>query len=535
MTSRRRFLVSTAALAAAGCARHPPPTPPGAMLGADHALGHRLRDGALPAAGEVRRVPVAIVGAGIGGLSAAWRLRRAGFDAFEIFEMEAAPGGNARSGRSDVSAYPWGAHYIPLPSRESRTTRLLLAELGVLLGDPDAAAPRYDERALCQAPQERLYRHGQWEEGLAPLAGATAAQARQWERFHQRMRAFQAMRGRDGRRAFAIPADFSSRDPELLALDGMTFAAWLAAEGFDAPAVHWLANYACRDDYGTDYREASAWAGIHYFASRDAGLRDEHEAVLTWPEGNGFVVRELMARYGFPVTPRTLVHGLEESPRGVALQAFLAGEGRSVRIEAEHVIWAAQAALLPQFARELPGYGYAPWLVANLHLAEPPYAHHGAPLSWDNVIHDSDSLGYVVATHQGLHTRPGPTVLTWYRPLAGEAPTAARRRLLETPRERWAEEALADLARPHPEIRAITQRVDVFAHGHAMVRPVPGLLWGAARRRLAPRPGARLHFAHADASGLSLFEESNHRGVAAAEAVLAAFGQKLVSDTCFGL
>jgi hypothetical protein len=39
----------------------------------------------------------------------------------------------------------------------------------------------------------------------------------------------------------------------------------------------------------------------------------------------------------------------------------------------------------------------------------------------------------------------------------------------------------------------------------------------------------RLHFAHADASGLSLFEEANDRGVAAAEAVLAAIGAKVDS------
>ena len=533
MTSRRHFLLSTAALAAGACARATPPTPPGAMLGADHALGHRLRGGTLPAVTERRRAKVLIVGAGIGGLSAAWRLRRAGFDEFEILEMEAAPGGNARAGASEVTAYPWGAHYIPLPSRESRATRLLLAELGVLEGDPEAASPRYDERALCQAPQERLYRHGTWEEGLAPIAGAGAGETAQWTRFHERMRAFQAMRGRDGRRAFAIPVDFSSRDPALLALDRATFADWLRAEAFDAPAVHWLANYACRDDYGTDYREASAWAGIHYFACRDAALRDEHEAVLTWPEGNGFVVRRLLERYRFPITPGALVHALEETPRSVTVRVYLAEAGRTVEIEAAHVIWAAQAALLPAFARALPGFGYAPWLVANLHLAEPPYVHHGAPLSWDNVIHDSDALGYVVATHQGVATQPGPTVLTWYRPLTGEAPATARQRLAETPRERWAEAALADLARPHPEIREITRRVDVFAHGHARVRPGPGLIWGEARRRLAA-PGRRLHFAHADASGLSLFEEANDRGVAAAEAVLAALGSpKMVSDTSF--
>ena len=44
----------------------------------------------------------------------------------------------------------------------------------------------------------------------------------------------------------------------------------------------------------------------------------------------------------------------------------------------------------------------APWMVANLRLADLPLDRVGAPLSWDNVIHGSPSLGYVDARHQSL-------------------------------------------------------------------------------------------------------------------------------------
>jgi hypothetical protein len=532
---RREFIGAGAALLAAGCAPDSPALPPGSLLATNHALGHRLRDGGFPKATQSRRTRVAIVGAGVSGLSAAWRLRRAGFDDFELLELEDQPGGNARWGRNAVSAYPWGAHYIPLPTAESRATRLLLAELGVLVGDPDIARPRYEERALCQAPQERLYRNGSWEEGLAPLGGRPAAEREEWRRFHRRMDAFKGWRGRDGRLAFAIPIDFSSRDPALRALDRLTIHDWLRAEGFTSPAVHWLVNYACRDDYGTDYREVSAWAGIHYFASRDGRARNaDQDTVLTWPEGNGFVVRGLVERHALRPAPGTLVHHVEEDARGVRLVAYVAAEDCCVEIRAEHAIWAAPFAFAARalaggptaLVEALRSYDYAPWLTANLTLSEPPYVDLGAPLAWDNVIHDSASLGYVVATHQGVATRPGPTVLTWYLPLAGQAPAAGRQRLLATTRAQWAGAALADLAKPHPEIRSIAKRVDVFANGHAMVRPVPGLIWGEARARIAGHRG-RLHFAHADASGISLFEEANDRGVAAAEAVLRALGQRV--------
>ena len=171
---RRTFLGTSAVLLATACARPAPALPPGAMLGTGHRLGHRLRDGGLPAPSESRRVKVAIVGAGIGGLSAAWRLRRAGFADFELLELEDSAGGNSRWGESEVSAYPWGAHYIPLPGTDARAVRLLLAEMGVLLGDPLAVEAQYDERSLCFTPQERHYRDGSWREGLAPLAGRSA-------------------------------------------------------------------------------------------------------------------------------------------------------------------------------------------------------------------------------------------------------------------------------------------------------------------------------------------------------------------------
>jgi glycine/D-amino acid oxidase-like deaminating enzyme len=533
VSGRRAFLAAGAALFAAGCVRgRSPPLPAGEMLSTNHRLGHRLREDGFPGARERRKARVVIVGAGIGGLSAAWRLRRAGFTDFELLELEDAAGGNARWGENSVSAYPWGSHYIPLPTAESRATRLLLAELGVLKGDPEAAAPEYEERALVQAPQERLYRDGSWSEGLAPVQGAAQGDLDEWQRFQARMREMQSLRGRDGRRAFAIPLEHSSRDAQLLALDGITMEAWLRSQGFASERVHWLVNYACRDDYGCDYRRASAWAGIHYFACRTGAARNaDHDAVLTWPEGNGFVVRELLRRYGLKATGGALVHRVEEERSAVRLGVHLAREGRALEIRADHVIWAAPFGFAaralgdPDLAAAARSYDYAPWVTANLTLSEPPYAHHGAPLAWDNVLYDSHALGYVVATHQGVASQPGATVVTWYLPLAGEAPAAGRRRLLSTTREGWARAALDDLARPHPEIRHIATRVDVFANGHAMVLPRPGLIWGDARRRFAGHRG-RIHFAHADASGLSLFEEANDRGVAAAEAVLAALSAK---------
>jgi glycine/D-amino acid oxidase-like deaminating enzyme len=125
-----------------------------------HALGHRLRDGQFPAPSEIRQTGVLIVGGGISGLSAAWKLANAAVDDFLVLEMESEPGGNSRAGQSPLIAYPWGAHYLPLPSRESKAVRELLAELGVLQGDPkqlnrpttnDIFAPRRRNGSIAMA------------------------------------------------------------------------------------------------------------------------------------------------------------------------------------------------------------------------------------------------------------------------------------------------------------------------------------------------------------------------------------------------
>jgi hypothetical protein len=44
------------------------------------------------------------------------------------------------------------------------------------------------------------------------------------------------------------------------------------------------------------------------------------------------------------------------------------------------------------------------------------------PLAWDNVVHGSRGLGYVVATHQWIRqARPAHTAFTAYCPLDAES------------------------------------------------------------------------------------------------------------------
>ena len=503
----------------------------GAIVGASHRLGHRLRDGARPEPQQVRDVPVVIVGAGIAGLSAGWKLARSGMRDFAVLELEAEAGGNARWGENDVSAYPWGAHYLPVPTAEATATRELVAEMGLILDTGPDGEPIYDPRHLCHAPQERLFIDGGWREGLSardvvdPAGGSAAAV--ELAAFEAQMRRYRDYRDARGRRAFALPISAGATDAAIVELDRMSMREYFDRAGWSSPRLRWYVDYCCRDDYGCTLETTSAWAGWHYFCSRP----DDVE-YLTWPEGNGRIVRHFLDRMGGNVRPGMLVYRLRPTGNagdrgvpggGVDVDAIDTRTDTAVRFRARHCIYA-----LPRFTAPyvidgyaLPGlesFTYSPWVVANLTVDRPP---DGA--AWDNVLFDSPSLGYVVATHQNLRTAPGPSVLTWYLPLAVPNPDAARAWMLEREWRDWASLILADLVQAHPDIESRVTRIDVMQWGHAMIRPTPGFVWGGARRGAAAPHGA-IRFAHSDMSGISVFEEAQYHGVRAAEDVMRALG-----------
>lgn len=527
--NRRHFLQLLAGTPLAACTpQRAPSIPPGDWLGQEPATGHRLRDGLLPTRnGPAIRTGVLVVGAGVGGLSAGWWLARRGEDDFLIAEMQNAPGGNTRAGRNAASAFPLGAHYLPLPTQECHTLRRLLADLGVLHGDPDALRPRYEERLLCAAPQERLFRNGHWQDGIAPDSGLSAREHAQMRRFFERIATLRTPR--DGQKPFALPMAGSRLDPEFLALDRMSFRDWLLAEGLDAAPLHWYTDYACRDDYGTPAARTSAWAGIHYFACRDGQAEGAaNDIMLTAPEGNAWLTQGLASRLGERVRCNASIRHLVRTREG--WDASLVDEATQTvqHVLAKAVVWAAPLFVAARVIEGLPDHAlahartieYAPWVLAHLTLARDPTEQRGAPQAWDNVIYDSPALGYIVNTHQSFQVRPTPTVWSWYCALSGIDTAAQRRQLLQAPREHWAAVALTDLGKAHPDLGACVERIDCVRYGHAMARPLPGFLTASGRQWFADGITG-LQFAHADVSGFSICEEAHSRGVAAAERIFA--------------
>lgn len=548
---RRHFLGSAAAALLAGC-QPPPPALEFAFAGIDLERGHALRDllaqGPLPAPTLVRRAQVIIAGGGVAGLAAARSLRLAGVHDFALLELEDTPGGNSRAGAVNGVACPLGAHYLPVPGEHAPEVQDLLEELG--LRQRVAGRWQYDERHLCHSPQERLYFEREWQEGLLPVQGVGEATLEQYRRFSQAV----AAASRAAR--FTMP-QFAALDkktglaPAHQALDAMTFEAWLQQQGLDDAHLRWYLDYCCRDDYGAGMARVSAWAGLHYFASRHGfhapgeAVAEDREGVLTWPEGNGWLTQQLAAplKAQGQLQTGTSVLRIAETRRGVEVDAFNHHSGNVERWQAPRCVVALPVFVAARVVHNPPAFlaqaaqrlQWAPWAVTNIHLNAPLADRPGAAPAWDNVIYGDSNpggLGYVDASHQKLDPRPGPTVLTYYQALGDVAD--ARQQLATQAAEHWGRAALAALAGPHPDVLQRATRAQVTRYGHAMSIPVPGvqtflsqiglqappgkrkLLLNGERQRALPIPAtARLAFAHSDWSGYSVFEEAFTRGHAA--------------------
>jgi hypothetical protein len=533
---RREMLAGMLGLPAllSGCGKgRETPLPAGRLVGPSDKLGHRLRQQERPAPADDgwRQTGGVIVGGGIAGLSAAWRLWKKGVRDFVLLELEPFPGGTSAGDRSEISGFPLAAHYLPLPMKENAELVSLLDEMDLLDGRDADGEPVAKEEFLCRDPQERIFYKGHWYEGLYLSAGASDEDRRQLAAFQAEMDRWAAWRDGRGRRAFAIPTSAGSDDPEVTALDSMSMAEWMDRRGWNSERLRWLANYSCRDDYGTNLDHTSAWAGVFYFASRIKRPGEKSEPLLTWPEGNGRFVdhfyRLVRPNVQLGLAVCEMIPTERDGRPGVDVVA-MDRDGGARGFRADWAIFAAPQYLSRFIVRDyrenppehLSEFTYAPWLVANLTLRDRP-AGEGFPLAWDNVLYESPSLGYVAATHQSC-VDYGPTVLTYYYPFTEGNPRTLREELLSMDYEDCAEVILSDLARAHPEIGSLTERIDVMRWGHAMIRPKTGFLWSPARRAAA-RPFRNIHFANTDLSGLALLEESFDHGLRAADTVLAQF------------
>ncbi|MBL0230011.1 MAG: FAD-dependent oxidoreductase [Moraxellaceae bacterium] len=521
--NRRQFLqLSSASALLAGCDTGSwlaaiPPWLPVSVLKPAMREGHYLRQlKQLPRSLGTRKVDTVIIGSGIAGLTAAWRLKQQGYDNFVLL-MGGEPFGNASGGTWNGVNYPRGAHYLPLPTLESTHIRELLFDLGVIEAEPFSLQPSYDERATLHAPNERLWVDGVWQDSIMPRPASPQAQA-QFLQFAQFTQWLRQQRGNDGKPLFAIPLIASSQDPQWRNLDKVSFAQWLTQQGFTDSSLRWYLDYCYRDDFGLNSPLISAWAGLHYFASRTGQGRNiapQSEAVLTWPQGLQYLAQKMLPKtaqqqQGFALH-------INEHQQGVDV-LYSTDIGRNAfTLQAKRVICAMPLHVTARLFPQIKDYGFepqhipphAPWLVSNVYLDRFPQEANNSTLAWDNVVYGSQSLGYVVATHQQIRAaKPPYTVFTSYHALAEHLPIDGRKWLQSASTAELMALGLHDLQQVYgSQLWRCARGVELTLRGHAMPSPTVGFLNNKGLQALQAADGKVL-FAHSDLSSYSIFEEA---------------------------
>jgi monoamine oxidase len=493
------------------------------IVGQNSTVGHRLRTMDFPQITETHRCDVAIVGGGVAGLSAARHLKKHSVD-FMLLELQGHTGGNSFGGMNTTSAFPRGAHYLPLPRHDDVELISFLKDVGVIESFKDGL-PVFNEYFLCFQPKERLFINNFWQDGLIPSEGVPKNDRSEIEKFLSLVEDFKKQKGSDGKFAFTIPVAESSQDEALLALDNISIAQFLKEKGFTSQYLRWYVNYCVLDDFGSTLEETSAWAALHYFSSRRGiGANASSDTVLTWPEGNYWLTKALEQDVRDKARTNAVVFAVKDNEHDVEVSYFDVARNVSVQLICKRTILA-----IPRFIaqRLLPGvssevkYKYAPWVVANITIDSPLNEKRGEGLCWDNVIYGSERLGYINAQHQQINQLSSDKkVITYYVPLASEREEQMRATAHQTTPDEWQHLILSDLKGPHPEIEKSVSDIEVWIWGHGMIKPVPGFIWNRERRKNMYMQGKRIYFAHSDLSGISIFEEAFHNGLKAAKTVL---------------
>lgn len=120
-----------------------------------HSVRERHRLPTAQAADDQTLYDVVVVGGGAAGLAAAWRIADAGPPSLRclVLELEEQPGGNSRGGSDSATglSFPWGAHYLPVPSPTGTTAEVAQLIETVLRTSRKPPPDECDDQPWCRS------------------------------------------------------------------------------------------------------------------------------------------------------------------------------------------------------------------------------------------------------------------------------------------------------------------------------------------------------------------------------------------------
>ncbi len=485
------------------------------------ATGHKIRDykqSSLPTEITTEKVETLIVGSGISALTAAWKLISSNYKGKITLVLGPEKFGNSADTQINNKLYPTGAHYLPIQNEETKHTKEILKFFNVITKDSDKKLPTYNNEYLVSSPMERVLIDKIWHEGIHDISPDI-------ERFNKEIESYKNKIGKDNKKLFAIPSVLSSED--LIELDSISFKNWLDKNNYIDENLLLYLDYCCKDDYGVGIEQTSAWAGIHYFAGRTGECKNmEKETILTWENGNAFLAKKM---FDYVSDKISIIEGSVLNLNKNKSALILQDDGQYKNIIFKNVIVSTPLHVVNYLFKEpiipkelIPKQSI--WIVSNFLFKElPTDIYGGCDLAYDNVIKNSNHLGFIASDNIGLDRSMENKVLTTYFCLPGGDIKETRKKLLTMSKEEYFELASKDLVLAYGEkIFNLIESVEVNIRGHAMSFPEVG--FRKRRKELLEKMNKLesfdIYFAHSDISSISIFEEASWWGYKVAEKIL---------------
>jgi len=534
--TRREFvngvLAGSAGLAVRGLVQWTGPAAPsgdapgGLDLWNDPSACHTLAFGSgwsvPPAEGPPR--DAVVIGGGLAGLVAAWRLQEAGVEDVLLLEKNGVTGGQARALEVDgVPVASMGSAYASLPYSDELAT--LYDALGIVTGWTPYGEPIVDRRYLLKPPFVRHFIEGDWYDD--PWASDEAMDALPFD--PEVIHGLRALRreverwydfvGIDGLPAFDWPPDRSSTDPRARALDDTTLAAWIRDNGWPEGTAAFLDPF-LRSVFGIGPDRLSAWVALD-FLSYEILPGDPDESAVCFPGGNAVIARGVEALL-LPDTVRTNAFVYHVADAGAFVEVSFLDSGTPRTIRCRTAILACPRLIASRIVPGLPdaaAFRYGTYLVANVHVDETPPG-----LAYTSEVHgDLPFTDFIVADWAGLDDPANaplsrPNILTVY------AVQTDRRFVGHGPFEEIEEAVLTGLETVVPGIGETVTGFDLFRWGHPMVLDEPGFLFSAERVGSA-RPVGRLVFAGHETVGIPYIDSAIASGFRAASEAAGLLGR----------
>jgi monoamine oxidase len=475
---------------------------------------------AFPEAGE-HRYDCIIIGGGMSGLVAAWKLLKLGIKDILIIDKDDTMGGLCRADTIGGITAARASAYASFPFDADMTE--LYRDLGFVTKVTNAGKIEIAPQFLLQPPYDQMFVNGAWVRDAFEDAGIDALPVAPYVRdeFHELVDTLDELwewQDDDERAAFDCPPDEASREKRKL--DDMTLAEYAASQEWSVEMVK-LFDPLLKSAYGVGHDRISAWAALDIL-SDELLPADPGESSLGFPGGNALFVEKLAQWIGAErLLPKTLVTQVRQSKQEAQVGVMQGGKAQTLR--ARTVIFAAPQFMSPYLLPDLPEdrrnavktFEYAAYVVANVAVSRtPPDLAYSNQLIGDFVMSDfivADWAGQADPRHAPLDR---PNVLTAYCPLTAHD----RWQLLSSSLDDWQAGIIGEFEKCLPNFGQTVTGFYLYRWGHAFAVPVKGAVFAAARK-LVKQPLDRIFFAHADVEGIPTIDHAMASGFRSAEEV----------------